>query len=44
MPVKELQKWDMIKHKWQLYPGNYSVFAGSNANDEKLTASFVISK
>jgi beta-glucosidase len=43
IPVKELQKWNVETHKWQLYPGDYRVFLGSNSTDEKLTATFSIS-
>ncbi len=42
IPVAELQKWDLQKHGWQLYPGEYKLVLGSNSQDEKLTYSFVI--
>jgi beta-glucosidase len=42
VPVKELQKWDLQKHGWKLYPGDYKVILGSNSADEKLSASFRI--
>jgi beta-glucosidase len=42
IPVKELQKWDLQKHNWKLYPGDYKLILGSNSADEKLTADFKI--
>lgn len=44
IPVKELQKWDLQNHNWKLYPGQYKVFVGENSMDQKLNASFTISK
>ena len=38
IPAAELQKWDLQKHQWRLYSGNYIIVAGSNSKDEKLTA------
>jgi beta-glucosidase len=38
IPVKELQKWDLQKHQWKLYPGNYTIEIGSHAQDVKLSA------
>lgn len=38
IPVSELQKWDDATHRWKLFSGNYTIVAGSNANDEKLSA------
>lgn len=40
--VKDLQKWDLQKHTWKLYPGTYKIFAGSSSADQKLTATFVV--
>ena len=42
IPVSDLQKWDMKKHGWQLYPGEYKLVLGSNSQDAKLTYSFTI--
>jgi beta-glucosidase len=39
VPVKELQKWDLGTHNWKLYPGSYTIYAGGNAQDKKITAS-----
>ncbi|MEP6749358.1 MAG: glycoside hydrolase family 3 N-terminal domain-containing protein, partial [Bacteroidota bacterium] len=36
IPVTEFQKWDLQKHQWKLYAGNYTVIAGGNSKDEKL--------
>ena len=36
IPVSELQKWDMKKNKWVLYPGSYSVLVGSSSEDIRL--------
>ncbi|HNP43990.1 MAG TPA: glycoside hydrolase family 3 N-terminal domain-containing protein [Panacibacter sp.] len=38
IPVAELQKWDDATHSWKLFPGSYQIVAGSNAEDEKLSA------
>ena len=40
IPAKELQKWDLQKHQWKLFPGNYTIVVGSNAQDQRLAASF----
>jgi beta-glucosidase len=42
IPVFDLQKWDMQKHNWKLYPGIYTVILGSNSQDEKLKYSFAV--
>lgn len=42
IPVKDLQKWDLVKNAWKLYNGNYRLFLGSNSQDKKLTASFAV--
>jgi beta-glucosidase len=42
IPVSELQKWDMQKHQWKLYSGNYSIVVGADSRDEKLAAGFVV--
>ena len=38
IPLNELKKWDEKKHDWKLYTGTYTIVAGSNADDEKLSA------
>ncbi|MDN3583152.1 glycoside hydrolase family 3 N-terminal domain-containing protein [Mucilaginibacter flavus] len=43
VPVKELQKWDLIKHNWKLYPGDYKLIIGENSSDEKLAFGFKLS-
>ncbi|MFB9844557.1 glycoside hydrolase family 3 protein [Mucilaginibacter ginsenosidivorans] len=42
IPVADLQKWDMKKHDWRLYPGEYKLVLGSSSQDEKLTYSFTV--
>jgi beta-glucosidase len=42
IPVADLQKWDMQKHGWKLYPGEYKLVLGSNSQDAKLKYSFAI--
>jgi len=42
IPLSELEKWDVQKKQWKLYSGDYTIFAGSNSADEKLTSSVVI--
>jgi len=42
IPLADLQKWDMQKHGWKLYPGDYTLVLGSNSQDEKLKYSFTI--
>ena len=42
IPVKELQKWDMVKHGWKIYPGNYKLILGSSSQDKKLNLPFRI--
>jgi len=39
IPATELQKWDMDKHAWKLYTGNYTFVIGGNSRDKKLSAS-----
>ena len=38
IPLTELKKWDLEKHQWMLYSGNYKIAVGSNSADKKLTA------
>ncbi|HUC79362.1 MAG TPA: glycoside hydrolase family 3 C-terminal domain-containing protein [Flavisolibacter sp.] len=42
IPVQELQKWDLKKRGWMLYPGNYTIQLGSNADDVKLQTTIAI--
>ncbi|MGZ4000973.1 MAG: glycoside hydrolase family 3 C-terminal domain-containing protein, partial [Mucilaginibacter sp.] len=42
VPLSDLQKWDMQKHGWKLYPGDYTLVLGSNSQDEKLKYSFTV--
>lgn len=42
MAVTDLQKWDLKKKGWKLYPGTYTVFAGGSSADEKVKANFTI--
>ncbi len=42
IPVKDLQKWDLAKHQWKIYPGNYKIILGSNSRDEKIIAAFKV--
>ena len=37
IPVSDLQKWDMAKHQWKLYPGDYIIALGSDSKDKKLS-------
>jgi beta-glucosidase len=43
IPVRELQKWDMDKHQWKVYPGTYKIILGSNSWDEKIATAFKVS-
>jgi beta-glucosidase len=38
IPLSELQKWDIKKHAWKVYKGNYKITLGGNAAEERLTA------
>jgi len=42
IPIADLQKWDMKKHEWHLYAGEYKLVLGSSSADEKLKYSFNI--
>ncbi|RFZ83043.1 glycosyl hydrolase [Mucilaginibacter terrenus] len=42
IPVKELQKWDLAKHQWKLYPGEYQLVIGGSSADEKVVEKFRI--
>ncbi|MBS7564860.1 glycoside hydrolase family 3 C-terminal domain-containing protein [Mucilaginibacter sp. Bleaf8] len=43
IPVKELQKWNVKKHNWQLYKGTYQLQVGDNSASVKLQSSFNVS-
>ncbi|RYD81331.1 MAG: glycosyl hydrolase, partial [Sphingobacteriales bacterium] len=36
IPVSELQKWDLQKKRWMLYPGTYSILVGTSSENIKL--------
>jgi beta-glucosidase len=38
IPLNELQKWDLQKHEWKKNAGMYKIVIGSNAADERLSA------
>ena len=38
IPLTELQKWNMQKNEWELSKANYTIVAGSNSADERLTS------
>jgi beta-glucosidase len=42
IPLQELQKWDLQKHQWKIYPGDYSILVGSSSQDIKLTSTIKI--
>ncbi|MDE3248531.1 MAG: glycoside hydrolase family 3 C-terminal domain-containing protein [Bacteroidota bacterium] len=42
VPATELMKWDLQKHAWQLYNGNYSIVAGGSSVEEQLQATVKI--
>ena len=44
IPVSELQKWDIKKHSWKVYKGNYKITLGSNAAEERLTAAIKLNE
>ncbi|SDP71205.1 beta-glucosidase [Mucilaginibacter sp. OK268] len=44
IPVRDLQKWDMITHQWKIYPGKYKLVLGSNSADEKASLDFNVAK
>ncbi|AOW10269.1 glycoside hydrolase family 3 N-terminal domain-containing protein [Flavobacterium gilvum] len=44
IPLEELQKWDEVQKKFQIYEGKYTVKIGSNSRDTQLEASFEIVK
>ena len=40
IPVIDLQKWDLKKNNWLLYPGEYQLVLGGNSLDSKLSYKF----
>lgn len=42
IPVSELRKWDLKKSAWTIYPGQYSIYLGSDSGDQKLKTTFSI--
>ncbi|MGZ3755982.1 MAG: glycoside hydrolase family 3 N-terminal domain-containing protein [Mucilaginibacter sp.] len=40
--VDDLKKWDLQKHTWTLYNGQYKLVVGSNADDKKLSFGFTV--
>ena len=42
IPVNELQKWDLNKNQWILYPGRYKLVIGAHAKDEQITTLFEV--
>lgn len=42
IPVSELKKWDLQKGDWKLYPGDYYVCIGKNADNMLLKKEFTI--
>lgn len=44
IPVSELQKWNLQKHHFQLYKGEYKLMIGSDSATPKLNAVFTVSK
>ena len=42
IPIVELEKWDLEKRDWKLYPGKYKLILGSNARDAIVTLPFEI--
>lgn len=44
IPLSELQKWDMSKNKWTLYPGKYSILIGASSQDLRLNKDITINE
>jgi len=42
IPAEELMKWDLQDQQWKLYPGDYFLCIGKNANDIILRVKFTI--
>lgn len=42
IPIDELKKWNANKHEWYFVKGDYSIYLGSNSDDQKLTSTFTI--
>lgn len=42
--VDELQKWDLQKHRWHLYGGEYTIVVGGSSMDSRLSAKISLSE
>jgi beta-glucosidase len=42
IPVSDLQKWELNKHKWKIYPGEYKLILGNDSQSEKAGTTFQI--
>jgi beta-glucosidase len=42
LPVLELQKWDLKKNNWVVYPGKYKFIFGANANEVITSTEFEV--
>lgn len=42
IPLQEVQKWDLQKHQWKVYPGDYTILVGSSSQDTKLRSTIKI--
>jgi beta-glucosidase len=42
VPVKELQKWNLKTHKFELYKGTYELMIGSDSSTPKIKSAFTI--
>jgi beta-glucosidase len=42
IPVSELQKWDLGREGWTIYPGKYKILVGASAADTRLDADLLI--
>jgi beta-glucosidase len=40
IPISSLAKWDVMAHKYRVYPGTYKLVIGENSADEKLICTF----
>jgi beta-glucosidase len=44
IPATELEKWDLVSHKWRIYPGDYKLVLGENSGEEKVSLAFKVEK
>jgi beta-glucosidase len=42
IPIRELQKWDLKRKTWKVYPGEYELVLGSDSQDVKLSTSVMV--